>query len=334
MAGPEFCAVRFPFLKLLKLCSEGQNMSKFSSHIALVAKGMAMGAADVVPGVSGGTIAFITGIYDRLLNALKSVNPSLFKVLGNEGISGVWQRIDGTFLVCLFGGVLTSILLFAHAITWLLATYPEMLWAFFFGLILVSGLHMIRQVHRWSVATILTLLAGVVFAYGVGVLTPSSLEPEPLTLFFAGAVAICAMILPGISGSFILLMMGLYGPVIDAVKNLDFSVLMVFGLGCIGGLLSFSHVLSWLLKKHRDLAIALLTGLMLGALGKVWPWKETLETRLNSSGETVPLIQVNVSPMHFESITGQPAYLVESIGLMIFAIVLVAVIEWLGSKNY
>ena len=309
-------------------------MSKYSTYFALIAKGMAMGAADVVPGVSGGTIAFITGIYDRLLNALKSVNPSLLKVFSNEGFSGVWQRVDGTFLLCVFGGVLTSILSFAHVITWFLATYPEMLWSFFFGLILVSGLHMIRQVHQWHAGTIVMLLAGMVIAYAVGVLSPTSLEPEPLTLLFAGAIAICAMILPGISGSFILLMMGLYGPVIDAVKNLDLVVLAIFGTGCIGGLLSFSHVLSWLLKRHRDLALSLLTGLMLGALGKVWPWKETLESRLNSAGEHVPLIQANVSPFDYEMITGQPAYLVESIGLMIFAIVLVAIIEWLGSKKH
>ena len=309
-------------------------MSKYFSYCALVAKGMAMGAADVVPGVSGGTIAFITGIYDRLLNALKSVNPSLLKVLSNEGFAGVWQRMDGTFLLCVFGGVLTSILSFAHVITWFLAVYPEMLWAFFFGLILVSGLHMIRQVDRWHAGTIAMLLVGMVIAYAVGVLSPTSLEPEPLTLFFAGAIAICAMILPGISGSFILLMMGLYGPVIDAVKNLDLVVLAIFGTGCIGGLLNFSHVLSWLLKKHRDLALSLLTGLMLGALGKVWPWKETLTSRINSAGEQVPLIQTNVSPMDYEMITGQPAYLVESIGLMIFAIALVGTIEWLGSKKH
>ena len=319
---------------LINLCSKGQDMSKFSSYFALVAKGVAMGAADVVPGVSGGTIAFITGIYDRLLNALKSVNPSLLKVFRNAGISGVWQRIDGTFLLCVFGGILTSILLFAHVITWLLATYPEMLWAFFFGLILVSGLYMIRQVHRWDVSTIVILVVGMVIAYAVGVLSPTTLEPKPLTLFFAGAIAICAMILPGISGSFILLMMGLYSPVIDAVKNLDLGVLVLFGVGCIVGLLSFSHVLSWLLKKHRDLAISLLTGLMLGALGKVWPWKETLESRINSAGEQVPLIQANVSPFDYEVITGQPAYLVESVVLMIFAIALVVVIEWLGSKKH
>ena len=308
-------------------------MPKFSAYVALIGKGMAMGAADVVPGVSGGTIAFITGIYDRLLNALKSFDLALLNVLGKEGIAAAWRHIDGTFLLCVFGGVLTSILSFAHGVTWLLSNYPEMLWAFFFGLILISGLHMIRQVHHWHIGTVIILTLGVGLAYILGVMTPNSLEPDPLILFFAGSVAICAMILPGISGSFMLLMMGLYGPVIEAVKGLNVDVLLVFGVGCIGGLLSFSHVLSWLLRRHRDLTIALLTGLMLGALGKVWPWKETLETRINSAGEQVPLIQTNVSPMDYESITGQPAYLVESIALMLFAMILVAAIEWFGSQR-
>ena len=308
-------------------------MPKFSAYVALIGKGMAMGAADVVPGVSGGTIAFITGIYDRLLNALKSFDLALLNVLGKEGIAAAWRHIDGTFLLCVFGGVLTSILSFAHGVTWLLSNYPEMLWAFFFGLILISGLHMIRQVHHWHIGTVIILTLGVGLAYILGVMTPNSLEPDPLILFFAGSVAICAMILPGISGSFMLLMMGLYGPVIEAVKGLNVDVLLVFGVGCIGGLLSFSHVLSWLLLRHRDLTIALLTGLMLGALGKVWPWKETLETRINSAGEQVPLIQTNVSPMDYESITGQPAYLVESIALMLFAMILVAAIEWFGSQR-
>ena len=308
-------------------------MPKFSAYVALIGKGMAMGAADVVPGVSGGTIAFITGIYDRLLNALKSFDLALLNVLGKEGIVAAWRHIDGTFLLCVFGGVLTSILSFAHGVTWLLSNYPEMLWAFFFGLILISGLHMIRQVHHWHIGTVIILTLGAGLAYILGVMTPNSLEPDPLILFFAGSVAICAMILPGISGSFMLLMMGLYGPVIEAVKGLNVDVLLVFGVGCIGGLLSFSHVLSWLLRRHRDLTIALLTGLMLGALGKVWPWKETLETRINSAGEQVPLIQTNVSPMDYESITGQPAYLVESIALMLFAMILVAAIEWFGSQR-
>ncbi|MGB0361316.1 MAG: DUF368 domain-containing protein [Endozoicomonas sp.] len=308
-------------------------MTKFAAYFALIAKGMAMGAADVVPGVSGGTIAFITGIYDRLLNALKNVSPSLLGMLRSDGIGAVWKQIDGTFLLCIFGGVLTSILSFAHVITYLLVSYPEMLCAFFFGLILISGFYMVQQVSQWSTVTVVALVTGIILAYGLGVLSPASLEPDSVTLFFAGAIAICAMILPGISGSFILLLMGLYSPVIEAMKGLDLGVLVIFGLGCISGLLSFSHVLSWLLKKHRDMVIALLTGLMLGALGKVWPWKEVVSTRMNGSGEKVPLIQVNISPLDYEAVTGHAAYFIESLGLMAVAIVLVMTIEWLGGKK-
>ena len=171
-------------------------MSKLASYVALFAKGIAMGAADVVPGVSGGTIAFITGIYDRLLNALKSINPSLIRVFKQQGIKGVWQAVDVGFLLCLFGGVLTSILSFAHLITYLLAAYPEILWSFFFGLILVSGIQMIRQVSQWDIKTGIAMVIGIVLAYAVGVLSPTQLEPTPVTLLFAGSVAICAMILP------------------------------------------------------------------------------------------------------------------------------------------
>ena len=308
-------------------------MTKLVECLALFAKGMAMGAADVVPGVSGGTIAFITGIYDRLLSALKNVNPLLLKVLRKEGIASAWRYMDGTFLACVFGGILTSVLTLAHAITYWLATYPEMLWSFFFGLIVVSGWHMLKQIRAWNAPVIVALLVGASAAYGIGVLSPTTLDLDAVTLFFAGAIAICAMILPGVSGSFLLLLMGLYSSVIDAVKELNVEVLWVFGLGCIGGLLCFSHVLSWLLKRYRDVAMALLTGLMLGALGKVWPWKETLTTRVNSSGIEVPLMQHNVSPSHYEAVTGHSAYLSQSIGLMILAVILVLIFERLGKAK-
>ena len=302
------------------------------SLIALIAKGMAMGAADVVPGVSGGTIAFITGIYDRLLNALKQV-PAGIKALFSDGFKAAWDTVDGTFLLCVFGGILCSILSFAHLISYLLATYPEMLWSFFFGLILVSGFHMLRQVSQWQLGTVVALVSGIAFSYWVGVLSPNQLTPEPVTFFFAGALAICAMILPGISGSFILLMLGLYSAVMEAVKGLDIMTMAIFGSGCLLGLLTFSHVLSWLLKKYHNLTISLLTGLMIGALGKVWPWKETISTRINSSGEEVPLLQNNISPFAYESVTGQPAFLMESVVLMVLAIALVLTIEYMGKRG-
>ena len=308
-------------------------MSDKTDFLGLLLRGMAMGAADVVPGVSGGTIAFITGIYDRLLNSLRSFSPTLLLLLKNEGIGACWKKVDGTFLVCVFSGILISILSFAHLISYLLAEYPVLIWSFFFGLILVSGLHMVRQVHHYSVTGGILFVLAAVAAYTIGTLTPASLTPTPLILFFAGSIAICAMILPGISGSFLLLLMGLYATVLQAVKTLDLVVLTIFASGCVVGLLSFSHILSWLLRKHRDLALSLLTGLMVGALGKVWPWKQTLETRLNSSGEEVPFLEVNVSPFSYESLTGEPALLLPGLSLMVVAIVMFLVIEWLGSRK-
>ncbi len=312
-------------------------MSLIKENIAILLRGMAMGAADVVPGVSGGTIAFISGIYDRLLNALKSINPSLLLRFKDEGIAASWKHIDGTFLAFLFGGILFSILSFAHLISFLLTAYPELLWSFFFGLILISAVHMLKQVAGWGVGTVALLALGACMSYMIGVLTPSSMDATYPMLFMGGCIAISAMILPGISGSFILLLMGLYPAVLGAVKSLDLPVLAIFGLGCITGLLTFSHLLSWLLKKHRDMALSLLTGLMIGALGKVWPWKETIETRINSSGNSVPFIQENISPFVYESVTGQPAFLVGAIALMFSAIGLVLLIEkialWNESRN-
>lgn len=308
-------------------------MSIVKNNLGVLLRGMAMGAADVVPGVSGGTIAFITGIYDRLLNALKSINPAALLLLKREGVAACWKHIDGTFLVFLFGGVLFSILSFAHLISFLLTEYPEMLWSFFFGLILISGVHMLKQISEWSLASAVVFVVGIAVAYGIGTLTPSSITPSPVMMFLAGSIAICAMILPGISGSFILLLMGLYPAVLGAVKSFDVAVLAIFGGGCVVGLLTFSHVLSWLLRKHRNLALSLLTGLMIGALGKVWPWKLTLETRINSSGEEVPFLQENISPFAYEQLTGQPSYLVGAIALMVLAIVLVVGLEKFGERK-
>lgn len=270
-------------------------------------KGMAMGAADVVPGVSGGTIAFITGIYETLLESIRRVNPSLLKRWKNEGFSAAWQYINGTFLIVLLSGILLSIASLAKGITWMLENHPIPIWSFFFGLIVASVLHMMKQVNKWSPATLLAVMFGCVFAYVITVASPIALEPNAFTVLLAGSIAICAMILPGISGSFILLLLGMYGPILSAVKNGDIATLGLFAIGCIAGLLTFSHVLSWLLKRFHALTIAFLTGLMLGTLGKIWPWKQTLTWRTNSSGEQVPLIQENLSPMAFETVTSMPS---------------------------
>lgn len=292
-----------------------------------------MGAADVVPGVSGGTIAFITGIYDTLLESIRRINPSIFRLWKAQGFKAAFQHINGFFLIALFGGVLTSIATLAKLITWMLANHPIPIWSFFFGLILVSVYHILRQVERKDVPRFALLLFGIVFAYSITVLKPLHLEPTSLNVLLAGAIAICAMILPGISGSFILLLIGMYAPVLGAVKNVQLDILGLFLAGCVAGLLTFSHVLSWLLRRFRDFTLMFLTGLMIGTLPKIWPWKETISWRLNSKGEQVPLVQHNLSPFEFESLTSQPSQLGLAIVMALLAFALVLGLEKFAEAN-
>lgn len=265
-------------------------------HLWLYLKGIAMGSADVVPGVSGGTIAFITGIYTELLDSIKSVNPSALMLLFKQGPKAAWKAINGTFLITLLAGILTAILTLAKVIHYLLDQHAVLLWSFFFGLILASSLHMGKQIKQWQPSTLIALLIGALFAGFISIASPSSIEASYLNIFIAGSIAICAMILPGISGSFILLLMGLYAPVLAAVKGLQVDIMLIFALGAILGLMLFSHLLSWLLHHYQDLMFSLLTGFMLGALLKVWPWKETISYRLNSKGLEVPFEQLNRLP--------------------------------------
>ncbi|UPQ89505.1 DUF368 domain-containing protein [Vibrio sinaloensis] len=297
------------------------------NYLSTFLKGMAMGAADVVPGVSGGTIAFITGIYDTLLESIRRINPSVLGIWKRQGFKAAFEHINGWFLIALFGGVFTSIATLAKLISWLLVTHPIPLWSFFFGLILVSVFHMLKQIEQRSVSRAILLALGVGFAYTITILNPLQLEPTSINVLFAGAIAICAMILPGISGSFILLLIGMYAPVLGAVKSFDIQVLALFLTGCVAGLLSFSHVLSWLLKHFRDLTLVFLTGLMLGTLPKIWPWKETISWRTNSKGEQVPLVEHNLTPFDFEAVTSQSSQLGMAILCMLFAIVLVLGLE-------
>ncbi len=286
-----------------------------------------MGAADVVPGVSGGTIAFITGIYDTLLESIRRINPSVLTIWKKDGFKAAFAHINGFFLISLFGGVLTSIATLAKLISWLLVEHPIPIWSFFFGLILVSVFHILKQVEKKDVLRFGALLVGVGFAYAITVLKPLHLEPSYLNILLAGAIAICAMILPGISGSFILLLLGMYAPVLAAVKGFQIDMLALFLCGCVVGLLSFSHVLSWLLRHFRDITLMFLTGLMIGTLPKIWPWKETISWRTNSKGEQVPLIQENLSPFEFEALTQQPSQWMLATVMMLSAIALVLALE-------
>ncbi|BDD00129.1 DUF368 domain-containing protein [Persicobacter psychrovividus] len=301
------------------------------SQITLFLKGVAMGAADVVPGVSGGTIAFITGIYETLINSIKSVNATALKLLFSFQLKAFWEYINGTFLLILFAGIATSVLSLAKLITYLLEHHPIPIWSCFFGLIIISAILVGKQIRKWSVPVLLTGIAGIAIAYFVTVATPTSTPENYGFIFLSGAIAICAMILPGISGSFLLLILGKYAFILNAIKNLQLDVIAVFGAGCVLGLALFSRFISWLLSKYHDLAVALLSGFMIGSLNKVWPWKEVLSTRINSHGEEVALITKNILPSTYGQ-HANPQTLVAII-CIVGAIALVFGLDYFASRS-
>lgn len=296
-------------------------------------RGMAMGAADIVPGVSGGTIAFITGIYFRLLHAINAVPGALFRDLFRGRFGAFWKACDGSFLSTLLVGILASILTLASAISFLLAEHPILIWSFFFGLILASVWHVGRQTQHYRASLLAPLAFGIIAAWWITTLSVGQLNPSALTFFGAGAVAICAMILPGVSGSFILVIIGMYAPILAAIKSLDISPLLLFVAGCLVGLLSVARLITWAFQKYHDHVLSLLTGFMIGALNKVWPWKETLSWRTNSAGEQVPLTEASISPGAFADLTGLDPHVAMAFAMAIGGFALVLLIEWLGGRT-
>jgi putative membrane protein len=292
-----------------------------------------MGAADAVPGVSGGTIAFMTGIYEELIFSLKQCSVSAVKVLFQNGIKAAWQHINGTFLLALFSGIIISVLTLSRVVLYLLANHPILLWSFFFGLILAAVWSVIRHIDKWKTDVIATFLIGTIGAFLITTISPTTIETSPLIVFLSGMIAICAMILPGISGSFILLLLGMYGPMLTAVKEWQFMTLFIFIGGCVTGLLSFSHVLSWMFKHYKTVTLALLGGFMLGSLNKVWPWKQTIESVIDRHGKEIPLVQNNILPHTFEALNTQPAYMWYAIILMFLGVGMVVVLEKMGHKS-
>lgn len=274
---------------------------KIKDYLVIGLKGMAMGAADVVPGVSGGTIAFISGIYEELLSSISNINLDLFKTLKDEGFKSAWKKLNGNFLLALFAGIFISVVSLAKAIKYLLENEPILLWSFFFGLVLASIIYIAKQIKKWNFIASLVLIIGVFTAYYITTLNPLVGENSSLLfMFIAGALAICAMILPGVSGAFILVLLGAYKPILSAVSEKDLKTIAVVGLGAIVGLLSFSKILKWLFNHYKDYTLAVLTGFIIGSLNKIWPWKETITWRTNSHGEQVPFNQQSVLPFNFD----------------------------------
>lgn len=299
-------------------------------YIFIGFKGLAMGAADVVPGVSGGTIAFISGIYEELLGSISNVNMKLLKTLKEEGFAKAWKKVNGNFLLSLFLGIFVSIISLAKMIKYLLENEPILLWSFFFGLVLASILFVGKQIQKWNFISIILLLAGSFLAYYITTLNPLVNENSSLLfLFLAGAIAICAMILPGISGAFILVLLGAYQPVLIAINNRDIKTIAVIGLGAIFGLLSFSKILKWLFNNYKDYTLAILTGFIVGSLNKIWPWKETLTWRTNSHGVKVPFNQQSILPANFDG----DAQITLAIVLMLIGFGIIILFEKIAVQN-
>lgn len=303
-----------------------------------------MGMAEVVPGVSGGTIAFITGIYERLIFAIKSVDIELLRLIGKGKIAEAWKKIDGNFLVTLLTGMVIGIVVGVFAITWLLENEPIGIWSFFFGLILASCLVVGRDIDRWNASSIIALIIGTVLVYYVTIAVPSTGIEALWFVFICGAVAISALLLPGLSGSFILLLLGMYTYILPKVKevlsgNLEgLSVLVTFAVGCLVGVLSFSRVLTWAFKNYKNTTLAFLTGLMIGSLNKVWPWQQVLSTRENSKGEEVVAFSKSVLPSTFSGLEenflyGTDPQLLTAILCIVFGFVLVTAMAFFGKKS-
>lgn len=304
-------------------------------YLLIGVKGMAMGAADVVPGVSGGTIAFITGIYEELIDTISSVNLQSLQLLFKGKIAAFWKEINGNFIVSLLLGIVVSIVSLAKLIAFLLADHPIATWSFFFGLVLASIPLVGRKVRNWKGSRYFAFGAGAIIAWLI-----TDLPPVPETgaywyIFISGMIAICAMILPGISGSFILILLGSYLAVLNAVNDRDIVLILIFMAGAVIGLLSFSRLLKFMFQKFHDITIAVLSGFLLGSLNKIWPWKHVLDWFIKHEGEEnekkVALITENVSPTNYAELTGEPAHLALAIGMAIFGFIVIFGIDRLAA---
>jgi len=266
-----------------------------NNYLLLVLRGLGMGAADVVPGVSGGTIAFITGIYEELIDSIKSINLEAIKLFFTGRWKSFWKQINGNFLLAVFAGVFISVLSLAKVLEYLLEHQPILIWSFFFGLILASSYVVSRKIKKWEYPKIVAIVGGIGIAFYITSVTPTTTTDAFWFIILAGAFASCAMILPGISGSFILLLLGKYAFALHAVNERIVADLLLLGSGALVGIILFANLLSWLLKKYHDITIAVLVGFMIGSLNKIWPWKETLKT-IMVEGEVKPLVEKNVLP--------------------------------------
>lgn len=316
---------------------------RFLDYLIIAFKGVAMGAADVVPGVSGGTIAFISGIYEELIESIDKVNLGVFKVWKQQGFKAAWKSINGSFLLALFSGIAISILSLAKLIKWLLHNEPILLWSFFFGLVLASILYIAKQIKGWSPKIILAIIATSVLSYFITLAEPFASPDSSLYLLFCGFIAIIAMILPGVSGAFILLILGAYQTAIDTINNLRDGLLtgnmalfkdaflkfVLLAIGAVVGLKVFSKALNWMFKHQKNLTLAILTGFMIGSLNKIWPWKKVLKTRINSEGQEVTLLDQSILPSSYQG----DNQIVMALVFVVIGFATILILECLGDQK-
>lgn len=289
------------------------------SQSKLFLKGMAMGAADAVPGVSGGTIAVMLHIYERLVNAIRAAVPACRILWTGGGATVAWRTLDGSFLVVLAAGVLTSLFLVANVVLYLLETHYPLVMAFFCGIVLASACFLWNEVGRWSIQAVTACLLSGAMIVMISLASPVEIpEPSAFYLFLSGAVAISAMILPGLSGAFILLLMGVYAPVLTALRTFQWSTILVFAVGCLCGLLSFSHVLAWVFRRYRSQTYAAIIGMLVASLLALWPWKDTVTDR---GGVSL------LGPDGYQAVSGQAAQPEAVFGLMVAGFLLVVIFE-------
>lgn len=296
-------------------------------YFGIILRGFLMGASDVVPGVSGGTMAFILGIYEELINAIKSIDLTFIKLILSFKFKAALDILPWKFLGSVFIGILLAIFSLARLLEWLLENKPVLLWSFFFGLVVASIIMVAKRIPRWTALTIGMSILSAISAYWLVGLVPTETPTDWWFVFLSGAIAICAMILPGISGSFILVLLGKYEYILGAVNQHDFVTLIIFAFGAGIGIISFAQFLSWLFKHHHDLTIAMLTGLMLGSLRKIWPWKETLQFMTDRHGTQVPIEQINILPATFTT------EVTAAIGLALIGFMVVTAIERLANRQ-
>lgn len=300
---------------------------EFLSYFFITLKGIAMGIAELVPGVSGGTIAFVTGIYEEFISSINNVNLETFKTFRKEGFKAFWKALNGNFLFSLFLGMAISILSFSKLISWLLENHPIPVWSFFFGLVLASVIFVAKSIKKWGLINIALFIIGAIIAFYITTLPPSANTDSLPFLFLSGAIAICAMVLPGISGSFILVLLGSYKTILDAVNNKDYIIIITVGLGTIFGILSFARLLKWMFAHYRDVTLTVLTGFILGSLNKIWPWKKILE--IIRIGKKEIIIDKNISPFTFEG----DNQLLFAVLLAVIGFSLIFILERVASKK-